>query len=40
MLMKNATKTLTLHEHALKGEMMQHQLQMLEEGDVVQILET
>ena len=32
---KNAAKTLTLHGHALRGEMMQHQLQMLEEGDVV-----
>ena len=37
---KNAAKTLTLHGHALGGEMMQHQLQMLEDGDIVQLLET
>ena len=29
-----------LHGHAFGGEMMQHQLQMLEEGDIVQIVET
>ena len=28
-----------MHEHALGGEMIQHQLQMLEEGDIVQILD-
>ena len=37
---KNVAKTLTLHGHALGGEMMQHQLQMLEKGEIVQILET
>ena len=35
-----AAKTLKMSQYALRGEMMQHQLQMLEEGDVVLISET